>query len=104
MHHVPQGPAKQMRMFVWCPLFPHTFASSAVTCSNERAGHTGHPYFLLPDAAVLSSSLAQPPHSLSHLCWARIFISVLGDLPPSNSVRCGACFVLSLGSLTKGTY
>ena len=34
-----------MRTFTRCPLFPHTFASSAATCSNERAGHTGHPLF-----------------------------------------------------------
>ena len=45
MHQVPRGPAKWMRMFAWCPLFPYTFASSAATCSNERAGHTGHPLF-----------------------------------------------------------
>src|SRR5216683_2144673 len=32
-------------------------------CSNERAGHTGHLYCFLLDAAVPFSSLAQPPHS-----------------------------------------
>jgi hypothetical protein len=46
------------------PLFPpFIFASSAATCSNERAGHTGHLYYFLPDAAVLSSSLTQPHFS-----------------------------------------
>jgi hypothetical protein len=34
------------------PFSPLILASSAATCSNKRAGHTGHPYYFLPDAAA----------------------------------------------------
>jgi len=44
----------------------------------------------------LSNAPTQPPHSLPSLSWAWIFISVLGDLSPSNSVKCGGIFVLSI--------
>ena len=43
-------------------------------------------FFLLPCSTPSSPSLS----------WAWIFVSALGNLPPSNSVRRGACFVLSL--------
>ena len=44
----------------------------------------------------LSDAPAQPPHFLPSLSWAWIFISVLGDLSPLNSVKRGGIFVLSI--------
>ena len=56
----PRGPATWTRMFAWCPLFP-PFYLCFVSCDvlHERAGHTGHLYYFLPDAVVL------PPPSLN---------------------------------------
>ena len=43
------------------PFSPLILASSAATCSNKRAGHVGHPYYFLPDAAANT-----PPPSLNN--------------------------------------
>jgi hypothetical protein len=65
----------------------------------QREGRPHGPFcFLssLPDAAANT-----PPPSLNpflpffSVCWAWIFVSVLSDLPPSNSFRHEACFVLT---------
>ena len=77
------------------PLFPFIFASLAATCSNERAGHIGHPLSLSTrchHSFLLSHSTTLFILSLSQ---AQIFVSVLGNLPPLNSVRRRACFMLS---------
>ena len=72
---------------------PFIIASSAATCSNERAGHAGHPLLL---STGRRRSFLLPRSTLSPLlCWARIFVSVLGDLPPLNPFRREACFVLT---------
>jgi len=47
----------------------------------------------LPTLLLLHSTTLSPL-----LCWAQIFISVLGNLPPSNSVRRGAYFMLSMAN------
>jgi len=62
MHQAHQEPVTQIRMFAQCPLFPpFILTSSAMTCSNERAGHTGHLYYFLLDAAANI-----PPPSLNN--------------------------------------
>src|SRR5216683_2530715 len=94
MHQALRGPAKQTRMFAWCPLFPLYFCFiSHDVLQQESRPHgpplfpsTGHRRsFFLPSSTLFILSFS----------WAWIFVSVLGNLPPSNSVRHGACFVLS---------
>ena len=55
-----RGPGRS-RGVLFPPFF--IFASSAATCSNERAGHTGHLFFLLCQTLPPSPSVLAHPHT-----------------------------------------
>ncbi len=96
MHQVPRGPAKRTRTFARCPLFPLYFCFVSRDVLQRESRPHGPPLF---PSTGRRRSFFFPSSTLFilSLSWAWIFVSVLGNLPPSNSVRRGACFVLSLG-------
>ena len=88
--------ATRTRTFARCPFFPLLSLLRQLRRAPTRGQATRailFSFFFAGRRCQNSSSLAQPP--FPSLCWAQIFVSVLGNLPPSNSVRRGAYFVLS---------
>src|SRR5216683_6499358 len=101
MHQVPRGPVKRTRTFMRCPLFPLYFCFISRDVLQRESRPHGPPLFpstgrrhsfFLPSSTLFILSLS----------WAWIFISMLGNLPPLNSVRRGACFVLSSRAYCEG--
>jgi hypothetical protein len=80
----------QTRMFVWCPLFP-PFYLCFISCDMlyERAGHTGHLYYFLLDAIILSPPSLNP-HSSSLLGFRSLYPCSV--IYPSYKLFLGARF------------
>src|SRR5229473_3190908 len=101
MHQVPRGPAKRTRTFARCPLFPLYFCFVSRDVLQRESRPHGPPFIsFYRTPPFLPPPLLNPLFILS-LSWAWIFVSVLGNLPPSNSVRRGACFMLSVPWLMR---
>ena len=91
------GSSKEERCGPGCSYgvpFPPFFYPCFVSCNvlHERAGHMGHFLFFFPRHCHHPLPSCSPPHSFSS--WAWIFVSMLGNLPPSNSVKpeLASCF------------
>ena len=91
-----RGPAMRTRTFARCPLLP-PFYLCFVSCNmlHERAGHTGHLYYFLPDAIVLPLPLLNPHSSSLPRFRSSYPCSVIYTLP-INSFRCEVLIVLTI--------